>query len=675
MLMELRTLGLDYLKQELDPDKAIDSELWYQNLRKTNRAALFPYLVESAGKVSQAFVLDDVGNGIVKMAPYDVVKDTLSGGCLESAFPFIKPSGSQSAAIGPVIKRTWSKENGAGPSEKITKTTIKTFEEIAQSEAPWASYFGDVVNILKRPRLQLPNGTIIEWQSRYENLLIAAMHEIGPQSQTVFVAVRNSKGLLPGEDERYTQYLFEAVLAGNRYTTKDTPARPHSVCSLCGAQNIVAYSNGVKGAGINLLNADRLGAFSEINVENSWKRYAVCGDCADLLFIAKSHVLKKGPNNQQPFGARVAGSTALVIPTFLPMMSSEMRQELWSHIMAYIESVTSNVNYIEGQIFHSLKDVQGIISFTIVWADIGQNIEKVSGSISHVLPSRLRDLSIINDRVVNDTHGLYPQPLKNGNFLSYDLNLRILQWLFYRPGPHSKSLNQSAKLQKFKRSVAESVYHRTALLTSRWEDEFLVTARAYFDYALIESEGYKSFLYEWDGKESWQMSGARWIKRINQFRAYLQQPEVGVIRMSTEYFEPTLPSLKPFFGPESGIDTREKAYAFILGILYGKVLQIQGARGVNVSANALTWLKRLTLRGDDLPELYVKIREKLLAYDAEGIAEIRNVLEAFGQLAISLGDKIALNDVQTTYYLLLGQSVTNQVLPSKTKDKGDNANG
>ena len=61
-------------------------------------------------------------------------------------------------------------------------------------------------------------------------------------------------------------------------------------------------------------------------------------------------------------------------------------------------------------------------------------------------------------------------------------------------------------------------------------------------------------------------------------------------------YQPKSEVLKPYFSRESAIDTPAKAFAFILA-LYGKVMQVQAGRGVNVGANALTWLKRLTLTG------------------------------------------------------------------------------
>ena len=141
--------------------------------------------------------------------------------------------------------------------------------------------------------------------------------------------------------------------------------------------------------------------------------------------------------------------------------------------------------------------------------------------------------------------------------------------------------------------------------------------------------------------------------------------------MKKEFYEPKWDKLKPYFGPESGINSRQKAYAFLLGTLYGKVIQVQGARGVNVGANALTWLKRLTLKGRDLPELYVKTREKLLAYETEKSSDVRELVKEIGRIGCQLGDSIELEEIPTNYYLLLGQSITTEILSGKSEKKDD----
>ena len=135
--------------------------------------------------------------------------------------------------------------------------------------------------------------------------------------------------------------------------------------------------------------------------------------------------------------------------------------------------------------------------------------------------------------------------------------------------------------------------------------------------------------------------------------------------MEEIFYEPKMEQLKSFFGPESGIDSPQKAYVFLLGVLYGKVLQVQGAKGINVGANALTWLKRLTLKGSDIPGLYIKIRQKLLAYETEKSPQVRDLITEIGRLGSQLGDKIELDETSTNYYLLLGQALTTTILPKK----------
>ena len=143
--------------------------------------------------------------------------------------------------------------------------------------------------------------------------------------------------------------------------------------------------------------------------------------------------------------------------------------------------------------------------------------------------------------------------------------------------------------------------------------------------------------------------------------------------MGGEIYKPICERLKPYFTAETAIDSKAKAYAFLLGVLYGKVMQVQAARGVNVGANALTWLKRLTLRGSDLPELYIKVREKLLAYETEGSSDVREIVHELGELGSKTNSLNELSETDACYFLLLGQSLATKILPKKEKsgDKSD----
>ena len=676
LLIGMRTIALDFLIQSLCTDNIPDNpQLWFEEMRKNKPRVLFPYLVEDSEKIEKVYILEKESEDMVGLNVQDIVSANQEG-CTANKLPFMKPSGSQSAQVGPVFKRSYNnREKIAGPSEKILATTMGYFEDVAISEKPWSSYFREIISTLNISRLRLLDGTIIDWAtSGYKNMLSCAVEKIGPQSKTVFLTIKSSDGELPGEKSVYIEYLIEDKLAGERYVTNNTPAIFNQTCSLCSKKNTTIFSNGLKGAGINLTNADRVGVFPGIDIGQAWKKYGICSDCADLLSIYKNHVLKKGgvKKDRIPFGAKIAGESALVIPSFLDTIEPRIRLNVLKDVISYVNEMKTNVSEHEDDLLDVLKDKESIMNLTILWANVGQNIDNITGIITAVLPSRLRELSQLNIEAQEWIHPLLPRISLIGtdNDLSPNLSLTALRPLFYRPGgKKAKDINKSRRLFQVKQRIAECGYYKTKLNEGRFWEEFLITARWYLLEAIVKKDGYQGLLYEGKGKNGVYLTGAGWIKYFNWWSYYLKK--VGVLEMEKDIFEPVMPNLKPYFGPESGIDTPDKAYAFLLGVLYGKVLQVQGARGVNVGANALTWLKRLTLRGENLPELYCKIREKSLAYEIEANSAVRDVLAEVGRLGARLGEYIRLNEVQTSYYLLLGQSMTGSILPSQKKQRSE----
>ena len=109
----MRTLALDYLIQKIACDRLpANPNGWYQNLRNTAPDMFFPYLVEDTGKIELVYILDMSVEGIVRMSVQET--DRLS----ENALPFMRPSGSQSPQVGPVIKRSYSKDKGMALHKK-----------------------------------------------------------------------------------------------------------------------------------------------------------------------------------------------------------------------------------------------------------------------------------------------------------------------------------------------------------------------------------------------------------------------------------------------------------------------------------------------------------------------------------------------------------------------------
>ena len=666
MLEAMRAQGLNYLANNFNVGYEIDHEEWYIEFRQKQLKQLFRFLVEAEGKVELVYILELDSEDCVKLAPQEIV--TRGTGCTFEQLPFIKPTGSQSPQVGPVFKRSFSGST-AGPAAKTLNTTMRSFSDIAESGQPWSGYYRDILDILSKTWLILPDGSKIRWNEQYPNMLCAAVDLIGKQSGTVFLTVRDGQGRLPGDVQEYINYLMQVKLAGDRYLVSKAPARENGKCPLCGTEGETLYPNGIKGAGINLLNADRAGRFPGIDESQAWKAYPLCIGCADLLYMYKNHVLSStGPKkDRRPFTARVAGDSAIILPYYLPGLSGKEKREIDGRMRDYLNSLETDVEIPEDDLLKSLQNQNGLLIIDILWATVGQNIDDITGMVTQVLPSRLRDLSRINTEAESWLSAVYPQE-KLDDFRP-SLTLRALRELFWRPGGKAaKEINASRSVIELRRYLAYCIYHKEPVLDDKqfWR-EWLVTAKWYYAEALSSADGYKKLLYEGKSKKGPYLTGAGWIKHFNWWLNYLRK--VGVMQMPKVVFQPKMEALKPFFTRESGIDSDEKAYTFLLGMLYGKVMEVQGARNVNVSANSLTWLKRLTMKGKDLPELYNKVREKMMIYNTESSAVVRELLQDFGRLAVKLGTNIKLGEIETNYYLLLGQSMAGTVLKANKEQK------
>lgn len=196
MLDAMSRIALDYLREEL-PDETGDKSdpwKWYLRVREERPELLFPYLIEPPrGSLSPNYY-------VLRAEPDEEVavleqRERREGD--ELRLPFVQSTGSQSGALGPVIKRTYSKDKGAGPSPKISETTRQDFRRIAEADKPWSDYFKHVSSIISRPKLRF-QGNLIEGDG--VSALGMAVREINEQ-KTCLLSVLDPEGRLP---ERWT---------------------------------------------------------------------------------------------------------------------------------------------------------------------------------------------------------------------------------------------------------------------------------------------------------------------------------------------------------------------------------------------------------------------------------------------------------------------------------------
>ncbi|MBB1126683.1 TM1802 family CRISPR-associated protein [Thiospirillum jenense] len=656
MLAEMRELALLELNARCN-----QTGLSLGVIRKQHGEYLTPLLVEDSEKIAIVYLLQAVSEqpGVVKLWSEEITP------IKAPKLPFVM---SRVAAFGPIMKRTF--QNGEpGPTLNTQALTAKSFAERGQQNTQWAAYFREMHNTLFCSQtLVFADQSYSIGAGQIDPHILAAALRLIPEKKTVFLAVLDSTGRWPGECSEYHAYLSQTL--ANKYITSSAQAYNHANCPLCGATNITLYPN-LRGTGINFSNMDRVGAFPNLEIKQAWKSYGLCLDCADLLYVFKNHLLT------QQFTGFVAGDRALLLPSLLGNPAGRRHFLIdWQKYINAINDAGNKIGSHENDLLDFVRDRDDAqVVVHILWATFGQVIDDVRGVVTDILPSRLRELTRHNQQANKWQHPLAPRyPLEDATF---DLNLTLLLVLLKRPGgKRAAKANESSQLFAIKRQLVEAIYHGVPLGTATaglWR-ELLITARWRLD-DIADSGNFGGLLYEGysekGGKKTYYWTLAGWMKHLARLFYYLDS--IGVLPMAELnaeplQFEPSLAALKPYFQSGSGLNTREKAFTFLLGILYGKVLQVQAARGVNVASNALAWLKRLNLDGRDLPELYCKIREKLLNYGVEANADVRSIVQDLGRLGgQSIGDTIGLDQTVTCYFLLLGQSITVDVLPAKSK--------
>lgn len=443
-------------------------------------------------------------------------------------------------------------------------------------------------------------------------------------------------------------------------------------CSLCHTETEL-FPNVLAGVGINIANVDKPGFFPGVASENAVKAFPICAPCAEALYAAKFHVFSNLRQN-------ISGHQALIIPHLVESEDKSEALEIVTSDFGRLRSDISGAERTETGILKDLAENKGIATITFIIGDVGgQSVENIRKVIPDVLPSRLSEISNAIEEI-NKMHEDYPfkHPWKS-KYSPLNGNLRILRDVLgmprYRKPP-------AGKRSPFKASSVNSLDLLSAIFLKR-------------EYPL------KALLAEFSSKLSYDFLGAlsdddknKPIYSIrdniaNMAHSLLFLDKIGVIEMGSgknfvsKYLEKHegLKPLKGFLNEEArGLDTEEKQYAFLVGLLFGKLVSIQLAR--QVSANALRWLKGLQISPQDLMDIFVKTKSKLDDYSTPKTAwseEMRGVAEAIGALGADIKEW-DISRKEIPYYLCLGQSLSGYYLPRKgidnetKKEKEDDKN-
>lgn len=514
MLDAMKDLALDYLREQLLDGLEDEQEPWewYLRIRREHPESLFPYLIEAPrDSMSPNYYVLKADSQDPEVAVLEQ-RERRDGS--ELLLPFVPSTGSQSGALGPVIKRTYSTGKGSGPSAKINDTTIKDFRALAESDQPWSEYFEYVTSVVSRPKLRF-RGELLEEEATHA--LALAVRSIG-EKQTCFLSVLDAKDRLPGEVEEYIDYLRH-ILASEKYSTGRLEPIEAGRCALTGIEGTV-YPNGLAGAGLNLSNVDRPGVFPGLDDNEAWKKYALSAEAADLLYTFSYHVSGR-------FRARVAGENALLIP-YTTLDPEKRRKFMRRTREKYVPQVNTGELLVQQENrLHDLANEEGVVTnLTILWADFGQKIENVRGMVTDILPSRLRTISAVAGEVNDEVSLPFPEERSYEESLKLDVAFNSLAALLKRPGgKRTEKTNKGARLFEFKREMAAAVYHGQRVPVDRFWEEVREVCEAYLVDAL--ERNHYGLLYEGRTKQGENyLTMAGWIRHLSRFIYFLRQLEV-----------------------------------------------------------------------------------------------------------------------------------------------------
>lgn len=576
----------------------------------------------------RAYVVRRDGSGAVTARAIEVDETSRYG------FAFRRPAGPRSPQVGPVLKRALDPKKGVAPNGTTLAATLAHFGALSASK-------GAVATVYRAALESLGPGDVAARTAR----LVSALEEI-PEKKTVFVAL----GDPPGVDPVYADHLLSVIRTDLYGIDDEAPTGPCPVC-----RRVAQLGRGaLKGAKVNFLNGDNLGVFPGFDSDRAADRFALCAACADA--IASTYI-----NLKSKLRVVIAGTPALVLPYIVaPDGEGERMPAAWDAVLQARGPKDPRAS--EDELLAAIAKESALASFHVLWASMGDSLEDVTGFIASVPCARLRTLAAHNEIANTWVGGVLP----TRRVRPFDLHLSLVGELLHHPGGKRTERRNNVRLAALRQRVAQAVYLGEPLDPAPLLAEVReIIADHLVDPTISERFAAMNLTREAPPPKragaDLQLNAASWIRHVALLFHALRELEVLPPMSNGARYTPRSARLRKLLSPPSGVDTDAKMFAFALGLLFGRLLALQAVRGVNTRSNALTWLRRATLTGADLPGLYVRMRERLAAYDAERSAPLRELVFDASELGKRLGSEIPLDADTAMYFLFLGQSLAGEV--------------
>lgn len=665
MLEAIRNLGILKMIQEFSDD------FNYEDLESVDKFLEQREIAIQKGIYGklQFEPIDDEEIGVFSINGNEISFKTMAKTADTSQYVFRKTPGSQAAYISP----TWK----AAKSNKKLASSIEYFNQYLETEDlpdEARQVFNKLISVFESKSISIEeDGKIAQkdFWSIYNDKKRSDSNKKGLNVFTITIG-----GKYPGQIKAISDYALSQIAEGFYSTSEAEPIT--GKCSICHHDDKL-FPNVLSGTGINIANTDKPGFFPGILKQASLKAFPICASCAEALFVAKSKVFPE-------FIQTISGHQSLIIPHLLQSNKKSEDLEIIQYALQLLRKDAKSAKSTEAGIIEDLADNKGIATVSFLFGKVaGQSVQNIRKFLPDVLPSRLSEIAkAIHE--INGIHNAYPNdhPWVIWNFENKQKNrrnplnghLQIIRNVLGKP-KYDKN-NPKGTRKPFKASSVDSLDILAAIFM---KNEFPL----------------KALIPEFSAKLSYDFLGS--LSNEKQKPVYVIQENIAnmvylmtfldkleVIKMAinkdfvSKYLEGCegLNPLSKFLSEEAtGLDSAEKQFAFLVGLLFGKLISFQQAR--RVSNNALRWLKGLEIGHQDLMEIFIKTRSKLDDYSFQRSAwseEMSGVAEAIGALGSQIGSNWSTSRREVPYYFCLGQSLSSYYLPGKaSENKPDNIGG
>lgn len=656
MLEAIRNLGILKMIQEFPDDfnyEALESvDKFLEQREKAIQKGIY-------GKL-QFETIDDEEIGIFSINGDEISFKTMGKTDDTSQYVFRKTPGSQAAYISP----TWK----AAKSNKKLESTVESFKQYLETKGlseEVKEVFEKLIKVFETKSISVEEDGKITTKDFWSIYNAKKKSDSNKKGLNVFTIRINSK--YPGQIKEISDYALNRI-AESFYSTTD---KEHITgeCSICHHDNKL-FPNVLSGTGINIANIDKPGFFPGIIKQASLKAFPICAPCAEALFVAKSQVFPG-------FTQSISGHQALIIPHLVQGDNTTEGLGIIQYALQLIKKDVSSAAGTEAGIIEDLADNKGIGTVSFLFGEVGgQSVQNIRKFLPDVLPSRLSEIA----KTIHEINAIYDQYSKNHPWKlrqrPMDGKLQIIRNVLGK-AKYDKN-NPKSTRKPFKASsvdsldILEAIFMKKEFPLKVLIPEFSAKLSCAFLESLSNERQEPIFIIR--DNIAYMIYLLIFLNKLEVIKM------VANVNLVNKYLEGCkgLEPLEKFLTEEAtGLDNAEKQYAFIVGLLFGKLIAFQQAR--RVSNNALRWLKGLEIGPQDLTEIFIKTRSKLDDYSFQRPAwseEMKGVAEAIGALGSKIGSTWTISRKEVPYYFCLGQSLSGFYLPGKGDDnKSDDTKG